>query len=260
MLFFHKLYGNGRLILIACFVLCSCVAVSVTCQGQAVIPASGKQVAEQTENEFYEPVIKDVEGWRVKLEPILLSKENKDRFELTMTALANHLQRIKFILSKEKVAELQKLPIWVEADSEGGLVYHPSAGWLKKNGFNPALERHVHVPNCDSLIDPQQWAKHPYAIMHELAHAYHDQVLGWDYVEIKAAFAAAQDTKIYEQILSHNHRSVKHYALTNHKEYFAESTEAYLGVNDFFPFVRAELKQHDPRMFRLQEKIWGKIR
>lgn len=59
---------------------------------------------------------------------------------------------------------------------------------------------------------------------------------------------------------SHNHRTVKHYALTDHKEYFAESTEAYLGVNDFFPFVRAELKQHDPRMFRLQEKIWGKIR
>ena len=94
--------------------------------------------------------------------------------------------------------------------------------------------------------------------MHELARASHDQVLGWDYVEIKAAFAAAQDAKIYEQILSHNHRTVKHYALTDHKEYFAESTEAYLGVNDFFPFVRAELKQHDPRMFRLQEKIWAR--
>ena len=43
-------------------------------------------------------------------------------------------------------------------------------------------------------------------------------------------------------------------------EYFAESTEAYLGVNDFYPFVRAELKQHDPDMYELMTEIWGKIR
>ena len=36
-------------------------------------------------------------------------------------------------------------------------------------------------------------------------------------------------------------------------------TETYLGVNDFYPFVRAELKEHDPKTFQLMEKIWGKI-
>ena len=54
-------------------------------------------------------------------------------------------------------------------------------------------------------------------------------------------------------------RKVRHYALSNHKEYFAESTEAYFGVNDFYPFVRAELKEHDRPMFDLLEKIWGKV-
>ncbi len=29
-------------------------------------------------------------------------------------------------------------------------------------------------------------------------------------------------------------------------EYFAEGTEAYFYRNDFYPFVRAELKDHDP--------------
>ena len=43
-------------------------------------------------------------------------------------------------------------------------------------------------------------------------------------------------------------------------EYFAESTEAYLGVNDFYPFVRAELNRHDPRMYRLLRKIWGPVK
>ncbi len=53
---------------------------------------------------------------------------------------------------------------------------------------------------------------------------------------------------------------VKHYGLNNHKEYFAESTEAYFGVNDFYPFVRAELKEHDPKMFGVLEAVWGKVR
>jgi hypothetical protein len=53
---------------------------------------------------------------------------------------------------------------------------------------------------------------------------------------------------------------VKHYGLSNAKEYFAESTEAYFGVNDFYPFVRAELREHDPRMFKLMVRVWGEVK
>jgi hypothetical protein len=35
--------------------------------------------------------------------------------------------------------------------------------------------------------------------------------------------------------------------------------EAYFGVNDFYPFVRAELKEHDPAGFALMETVWGKV-
>jgi hypothetical protein len=45
--------------------------------------------------------------------------------------------------------------------------------------------------------------------------------------------------------------------MTNHKEYFSETTEAYFGTNDIFPFVRAELKKHDPAMYALLEEVWG---
>ena len=44
--------------------------------------------------------------------------------------------------------------------------------------------------------------------------------------------------------------------MSNAKEYFAESTEAYFGVNDFYPFNRDDLKKHDPRMFELLGKLW----
>ena len=49
----------------------------------------------------------------------------------------------------------------------------------------------------------------------------------------------------------------KHYAMTDHKEYFAEGTEAFFYRNDFHPFVRAELKEHDPALHALLAGIWG---
>jgi hypothetical protein len=49
---------------------------------------------------------------------------------------------------------------------------------------------------------------------------------------------------------------VRHYALTNHKEFFAEMTESYFGVNDFFPFNRAELRESEPEIYALLRDVW----
>ncbi|MFT6178436.1 MAG: hypothetical protein ACJAQT_001282 [Akkermansiaceae bacterium] len=46
------------------------------------------------------------------------------------------------------------------------------------------------------------------------------------------------------------------YAMTDHKEYFAETSEAIFAQNDFFPFNRKELKSHDPEMFKLLRLLW----
>ena len=73
-------------------------------------------------------------------------------------------------------------------------------------------------------------------------------------------FQAAKKAGIYEKVMLYTGRMVRHYGLNNHKEYFAESTEAYLGVNDFYPFVRGELKEHDPRMYKIMERVWGPVR
>ena len=49
----------------------------------------------------------------------------------------------------------------------------------------------------------------------------------------------------------------KAYALSSPQEYFAETTEAFFGKNDFEPFDRAELKRMDPAMDALLAKLWG---
>ena len=64
--------------------------------------------------------------------------------------------------------------------------------------------------------------------------------------------------KRYDSVLRINGSDVKAYACSNPQEYFAEASEAFFGTNDFFPFVRAELKRHDPDAFELLGKLWGR--
>ncbi len=216
----------------------------------------------EEKTDFYKPIEIDVEGWTVRLDPRFMEDPHTSQKQAALSALANHLQRIKYIVLPDRVAKLQELPIWMELNNASleSMQYHPSRHWLKENGHDPALERHVHIPNAADLTDPHTWAKHPYVILHELAHAYHDQVLTWEHPAIIGAYDASKSAGIYEKVLLYTGEHVPHYGLSNHKEYFAEATEAYFGVNDFYPFVRAELREHDPRMFEVLETIWGKVR
>ena len=78
--------------------------------------------------------------------------------------------------------------------------------------------------------------------------------------DVKSAFDAASASKRYESVLHWNGQTVRPYALTNPMEFFAEASEAYFGQNDFYPFVRPELKQHDPGGYAMIEKAWGVVR
>jgi dipeptidyl-peptidase-4 len=81
-------------------------------------------------------------------------------------------------------------------------------------------------------------------------------VLGFDNAAVIAAFERAKQAGIYENVLLYTGKTVRHYGLENHKEYFAEGTEAYFYRNDFYPFVRAELKEKDPPLHDLLAKLW----
>ena len=229
-----------------------------------VSSALGQAVAWDDEKKFYDPIVKKLEGWTIKVDPKLLKNENNELKSQVFTALANHLQRIKYILPEAKVKALQKLPIWLDHHYErlGSMQYHPGVTWLRANKHDPRLVKHVHIPRAKALLNRGQWAKHPYVILHELAHAYHDQVLenGFQNKAVRDAYKKAKAKGAYEKVLLYSGRTVKHYGLTNQMEYFAECTEAYLGVNDFYPFVRAELNEHDPGMFQLLKKIWGEVK
>ena len=207
---------------------------------------------------WFEPVVKDIEGWKVSVDPKLLEGEHAKDGELALKMLANHLQRIIILMPEQQLADLRKIGIWIEHKHPelGAMQYHPGADWLMKKGYHPDLVKKVHIPIASALYSKGYMLKQPAVILHELAHGYHDQVLSFDHKGILEAFQAAEKRGDYEKVMLFDGREVKHYALTNHKEYFAEATEAYLYRNDFYPFVSAELKIHDPKAHELMEQIW----
>ena len=214
--------------------------------------------AETKQIGWFEPVVRNIEGWTVSIDPKLLESEHAEDGELALKMLANHLQRIIILMPEKQLADLQKIGIWIEHKHPelGSMQYHPGKDWLVKKGYHPDLVKKVHIPVASALYSKSYMLKQPAVILHELAHGYHDQVLSFEHAGIFAAFDAAVKRGNYENVLLYDGREVKHYALTDHKEYFAEATEAYFYRNDFHPFVAAELKIHDPNMYDLMEQIW----
>jgi dipeptidyl-peptidase-4 len=153
---------------------------------------------------------------------------------------------------------MRKIGIWIEHKHPelGNMQYHPGADWLAGKGYHPDLVKKVHIPVASQMFSKKNMLKQPAVILHELAHGYHDQILGFEHKGILEAYQAAKQRGDYEKVLHVNGGETKHYALTDHKEYFAEATEAMLYRNDFYPFVSSELKQHDPKLHALLEEIW----
>ena len=196
------------------------------------------------------------EGWTVRVDRRLLGSE-KELGGRALQLLDDQLRGIARAVPAKAVEELRKVTLWlcVDEGTGAGAEYHPDRGWLKTHGYNPDKAKAVELGNAAEFL--REIHRQPVLVLHELAHAYHDQVLGFDHPEIQAAFDAAVQSGKYEKVLRWDNRRVRHYALTNHKEYFAESTEAFFGTNDFYPFVRPELREHDPEIFRVLQKVWG---
>lgn len=202
---------------------------------------------------------RQLEGWTVRVDDRLLQAPDDETGSRALRFLEARLFDIKAVVPGDKLTKLQSVTIVLDL-SHGKLAsmqYHPGSGWLKANGYAADLVKCVHIPRAGKLPTRRNINEQPWAVLHELAHAYHDQVLGFDEPRIKAAYEKYRDSGHGDATLLYDGRRVRHYALTNPMEFFAEMTEAYFGVNDFFPFTRAELKESEPEIYALLQEIWG---
>jgi len=198
--------------------------------------------------------VKTIEGWKVHVSKKLPAAPD-GLGEKVLKLIGAKLFEINRTVPPKALIELQKVPIWLELNSKVVFgAYHPSAAWLKNNARNPAMARGIEIGNARRALS---WSLHqPSFMLHELAHAYHHRHLGFGNKEVIEAYKRAVESKSYDKVLHCSGRTGKAYAIKNPKEYFAELSEAYFGVNDFYPFVRAEVRKHDPQMYELLRKLW----
>jgi hypothetical protein len=200
-------------------------------------------------------VPRDIEGWRVLVHHKLL--EDTNLCGRTMKVLGIQLFQITRVVPEPALDKLRQIAIWVEFNDPKFpcMCYHESRDWLETHGVNPAKTGAVELANPTNFLT---WTlDQPWMVLHELSHGYHHQFLGDEHAGIQRCYDHAKSAGLYESILRGNGHHERHYAMNNPKEYFAESTEAFFGVNDFYPFVRAELKEHDPDMYALECEVWA---
>ena len=185
--------------------------------------------------------------------------------ERALELLRGQLKEIVRVVPASAVTELREVKLWFSPEYPGvrpTAEYHPDARWLREHGRNEAMARGIEFSNVRTFA--AESSRMPNFALHELAHAYQHRVLpdGYGNAEIKAAYERARASGLYDKVERSfgdggpNARE-RAYALSSPMEYFAEATEAFFSRNDFFPFNRAELKQHDPEMERLVAKLWG---
>lgn len=201
-----------------------------------------------------------LEGWTIRVDDRLLKSPNQELGQRSLRFLEAKLSEIKLAVPEDRVKKLQSVVIVLDLEHGdlGSMQYHPDAGWLKNNGYSEKLEKCVHLPEAADLATRRTVREQPWVILHELAHAYHDQVLSFDDLRVIKAYDHYKQGGRGDKTLLYDGRRVQHYALTNHKEFFAEMTEAYFGANDFFPFTQAELKESEPEIYEVLREIWEK--
>jgi hypothetical protein len=200
-----------------------------------------------------------IEGWTILVDKTLLTGEHKPLGDKALKTLETKLRQVIEIVPADRVKQLQTFRIFFDRNHElGAMQYHPGAGWLKGNGYDPAMTKAVHIPRADFFLHEIKANRQPWVVLHELSHAYHDQVLTYQHKGIKSAYERLKAAGKFDKVLHIHGRMTTHYAKTNRMEFFAEMTESYLGVNDFYPFVNAEVRQFDPELYKLLKEIWGR--
>src|SRR5687768_8306070 len=92
---------------------------------------------------------RQIEGWTVRVDDRLLDGDGAAVGERAIKLLTARLVTIALAVPETPLAKLRGVTIQLDL-THGGLramQYHPSAGWLKDNGYSEKLARCVHIPN-----------------------------------------------------------------------------------------------------------------
>jgi hypothetical protein len=188
-------------------------------------------------------------------------ERDTEKSNLVLQALYNDLLKISGLNLKQNVInELKEVPIFINWNRDVGAYYHVALPFLRGDENFPEDVKGIELANANNFLDWRD-QNQPFIVLHEFAHAYHDRVIGFNTQTIVDIYFTAESSGLYRDVSYHigngNYSTVSQaYAINNHIEYFAELTEAYFGVNDYFPFIKNELANYDTSGYSMIEQAW----
>ncbi len=197
---------------------------------------------------------RQIEGWTVYIGAKL--QKQKAHGDEVCKLLQYKLHIVKRYVPEKALAKLQKTPIWLERDNPAVpyVLYHESKDKLRQKGLNPDKCRAVEIGNARNF---QQWQDlQPSILLHHLACGYFDRLGPKEHARLAKAYDKALKNGKYDRVLRFDGQYVRHPALLNVTEYFAEMSESYYGFNDHYPFLQFELSQLDPDICELLADLW----
>lgn len=192
-------------------------------------------------------------GWQVYMSENLY---NDSLARAVYSALAEDIQQVESSIPARATEFLRSTNIWLELNDPvvPGAVYHPSAQWLADNGYPVKWAQGIQFGNAQNYLT---WvSQQPAMLLHELSHALHHQYYNYAQPDLNAAYNAAMQSGIYESVEYIDGGLQQAYATNNEMEYFAELSEAYYWVNDFYPFNKTDLASFDPAGLATVELLW----
>jgi len=176
-----------------------------------------------------------MEGWTVHLRDHFVGA-GRTAVDDFLPRLAGRLRAVCGALPARAVARLREVPIWVSPGIPGvesAARYHPDAGWLEGHGRDPAMAKGVEFTNVDDFA--AQAEARPGLVLHELARAWHDQVVGAGDPRLAGLESASSDSA----------------------EVFAAASEVFFLGEGAATRAPGALPRRDPRRERLLRSLWG---
>ena len=202
-----------------------------------------------------------IEGFTFLIEEEVFKTDVSKYERKPLEVLELECRTLAKILSPKALDTLKALVIWVKWDdrmpltngrkgSAVAVYYGGTPALMAKAGKHPLQAKTVTIHSLRLLTEARQPTRDrgDCLLLHEIAHAVHDQLLGFNHAGIKAAYQQAMERQLYDKDL---------YIATNEREFFAELTCAYLDKLPYYPYTRADLAKHDPASFKLMESIWS---
>ena len=246
-------FGSACL-LVGCVVTLLAAVVLAAPAAKAAEPDNPTKSAPKTR---YEPTshytIMNMEGWKVYVNKTLLpGGKHAEMGAKAIERLRGDMVLVKHWVADKPLAKLLKVGIWLELDTTNGphgrtpvFHYHSYLGWLKRMDFHPGKHKCVEYSQAASLVR-FRGGNAAKVLLHELSHAYHDQVLSFNDPDIIAAHRRARTSGKYPK---------NDYILRlDHKEFFAHATTRYFGTKR----ERDALVERDPILLKKLQKVWGK--